>query len=228
LATTYFSPATFKFLRDLAKNNNRTWFAASKARYEDVLRQPFLRLIADLQVPLAKISTHYVADPRAQGGSLFRIHRDTRFANDKTPYKTHAGARLFHQRFREVDSPSFYIHIQPGHCFVGAGLWHPEAPTRTRIRHFLVDNPEAWRKAVHSPAFKRRFELGGELLTRPPRGYPADHPLIEDLKRQSFVGSTALDDSVVLGPQLRRSIAGALAGLAPLVDYLCASLDLEF
>jgi uncharacterized protein (DUF2461 family) len=81
---------------------------------------------------------------------------------------------------------------------------------------------------VHSPAFKRRFELGGELLTRPPRGYPADHPLIEDLKRQSFVGSTALDDSVVLGPQLRRSIAGALAGLAPLVDYLCASLDLEF
>jgi uncharacterized protein (TIGR02453 family) len=224
----YFSDKTFTFLRGLARNNNREWFLKHKPDYEAHVRGPFQQLLTELQPDLAAISPQFRADPRPVGGSLFRIHRDTRFANDKTPYKTHAGARLFHQRFREVDSPSFYIHIQPGHCFVGAGLWHPEAPTRTRIRHFLVDNPEAWRKAVHSPAFKRRFELGGELLTRPPRGYPADHPLIEDLKRQSFVGSTALDDSVVLGPQLRRSIAGALAGLAPLVDYLCASLDLEF
>jgi len=224
----YFSDKSFPFLRGLARNNNREWFLKHKPDYEAYVRGPFQRLLTDLQPDLAAISPQFRADPRPVGGSLFRIHRDTRFANDKTPYKTHAGARLFHQRFREVDSPSFYVHIQPGHCFVGAGLWHPQAPTRTRIRHFLVDNPEAWRKAVHSPAFKRRFELGGELLTRPPRGYPADHPLIEDLKRQSFVGSTALDDSVVLGPQLRRSIAGALAGLAPLVDYLCASLDLEF
>jgi uncharacterized protein (TIGR02453 family) len=224
----YFSDKTFTFLRGLARNNNREWFLKHKPDYEAHVRGPFQQLLTDLQPDLAAISPQFRADPRPVGGSLFRIHRDTRFANDKTPYKTHAGARLFHQRFREVDSPSFYIHIQPGHCFVGAGLWHPQAPTRTRIRHFLVDNPEAWRKAVHSPAFKRRFELGGELLTRPPRGYPADHPLIEDLKRQSFVGSTALDDPVVLGPQLRRSIAGALAGLAPLVDYLCASLDLEF
>jgi uncharacterized protein (TIGR02453 family) len=224
----YFSDKTFTFLRGLARNNNREWFLKHKPDYEARVRGPFQQLLTDLQPDLAAISTQFRADPRPVGGSLFRIHRDTRFANDKTPYKTHAGARLFHQRCREVDSPSFYIHIQPGHCFVGAGLWHPQAPTRTRIRHFLVDNPEAWRKAVHSPAFKRRFELGGELLTRPPRGYPADHPLIEDLKRQSFVGSTALDDPVVLGPQLRRSIAGALAGLAPLVDYLCASLDLVF
>jgi uncharacterized protein (TIGR02453 family) len=118
--------------------------------------------------------------------------------------------------------------VQPGHCFVGAGLWHPEPATRRRIRDFLVENPQAWRKAVHSPAFRRRFELGGEMLQRAPRGYPADHPLAEDLRRQSFVGSMALADELVLGPQLRKSIASALTGLAPLVDYLCASLDLEF
>jgi len=223
-----FTERSFKFLRGLARNNNREWFQAHKADYDAHVRGPFLKLLTDLQPDLAKISTQYRADPRPVGGSLFRIHRDTRFANDKTPYKTHAGARLYHQRFREVDSPSFYIHIQPGHCFVGAGLWHPEAPTRRRIRDFLVENPEAWRKAVHSPAFRRRFELGGEMLTRAPRGYPVDHPLAEDLKRQSFVGSTALDDGTVLGPQLRKSIASALTGLAPLVDYLCASLDLEF
>jgi uncharacterized protein (TIGR02453 family) len=224
----YFTDKSFTFLRGLARNNKREWFLKHKEDYDTQVRAPFLRLLQDLQPELAAISPQFRADPRPVGGSLFRIHRDTRFANDKTPYKTHAGARLFHQRYREVDSPSFYIHIQPGHCFVGAGLWHPEPATRTRIRTFLVENPEAWRKAVHSPAFKRRFELGGEMLQRAPRGFPAEHPLAEDLKRQSFVGSTPLADSVVLGPQLRRSIGSALQGLAPLVDYLCASLDLEF
>ena len=109
MPNTYFSKATFRFLRDLAANNNRTWFAANKSRYEDTLREPFLRLIADMQAPLAKISTHYRADPRAQGGSLFRIYRDTRFASDKTPYKTWSGARFAHERRRQVEAPSFCI-----------------------------------------------------------------------------------------------------------------------
>ena len=94
MAGHYFTAATFRFQRDLAKNNNRAWFAANRTRYEDVLRDPFLRLIEDMQAPLAKISAHYRADPRPSGGSLFRIHRDTRFRNDKTPYKTWAGARF--------------------------------------------------------------------------------------------------------------------------------------
>ena len=224
----YFSDKSFSFLRGLARHNDRAWFQAHKADYEAHVRGPFLRLLQDLQPDLAAISTQYRADPRPVGGSLFRIHRDTRFANDKTPYKTHAGARLYHQRFREVDSPSFYIHVEPGNCFVGAGIWHPEPATRRRIRDFLVENPAAWKKAVRSPAFRRRFELGGEMLTRAPRGYPADHPLAEDLRRQSFVGYSSLEDATVLGPRLRKSITGALTGLAPLVDYLCASLDLEF
>ena len=224
----YFSDKSFRFLRALARNNNRDWFRQHKDEYEQHLRAPFQRLLADLQPDLAAVSLHFRADPRPVGGSLFRIHRDTRFASDKTPYKTHVGARLYHERHREVDSPSFYIHVQPGNCFVGAGLWHPEPETRRRIRQFIADNPQGWRQAVHSPAFRRRFALGGETLQRPPRGYPADHPLIEDLKRQSFVGSAALADEVVLGPALRRSVASAIAGLAPLVDYLCASLDIEF
>jgi uncharacterized protein (TIGR02453 family) len=224
----YFSDRSFRFLRALARNNRREWFQQHKGEYEQYLRAPFQRLLTDLQPDLAAISLQFRADPRPVGGSLFRMHRDTRFANDKTPYKAHAGARLFHQRHREVDSPSFYLHVQPGHCFVGAGLWHPESETRRRIRQFIADNPEAWRRAVHSPSFRRRFTLGGEMLQRAPRGYPVDHPLIEDLKRQSFVGSIALADEVVLGPALRRSVASALVGLAPLVDYLCASLDIEF
>ena len=226
--SSYFDDKTFKFLRALARHNEREWFHAHKAEYEEHLRQPFLRLIADLQPDLLAISEHYRADPKPVGGSLFRIHRDTRFSNDKTPYKPWSGARFFHARSRQVEAPSFYLHVQPGQCFLGAGLWHPEPETQRRIRQFLFENPGAWKAAVHTPAFRRKFELDGDSLVRPPRGFPADHELIEDIKRKDFVATMALDDAIVLGPRLRQSVAGHFQSLAPMMDYLCAALDLEF
>ena len=228
MADKYFSPATFRFLRDLAANNNRTWFAANKQRYDDAVREPYLRLIGDLQRPLAKIRTHYRADPRPQNGSLFRIYRDTRFANDKAPYKTWAGARFAHERRRQVAAPSFYLHIQPRDCFVGGGIWHPEAPTLKRIRDFLVDNPAAWKRATHGKAFRERFEFWGESLSRPPRGYDAQHELIEDLKRKNFAAGEGFDDALACSDKLLPSIVGTFKQLAPTIDYLCAALDLEF
>ena len=176
--SSYFSEKTFRFQRALARNNNREWFAAHKGEYEEHLKQPFLRLIADLQPAITTISEHYRADPKPSGGSLFRIYRDTRFANDKTPYKAWAGARFFHERSKLVEAPSFYLHIQPGNCFVGAGLWHPEPETQRRLRAFLFENPGSWKAAVYAPAFRRKFTLDGESLVRPPRGYPPDHELI--------------------------------------------------
>lgn len=228
MSTIYFTSATFRFLRDLAANNNREWFAANKPRFEDVLRQPYLQLLADLQAPLAKISTHYVADTRMQGGSLFRIHRDTRFANDKTPYKTWAGARLFHERARHVEAPSFYLHIQSKRSFVGGGIWHPQPETVKRIRDFLADNPAAWKKATRSKAFLAHFALGGESLKRPPRGFDPAHELIEDLKRKDFTAWENFADSVVTSAELQAFIVERLKRLAPMIDYLCASLELEF
>ena len=94
MATPYFTDKTFKFLRALARNNSREWFHAHKAEYDAHLRGPFLQLITDLQPDLLGISEHYRADPSGVGGSLFRIHRDTRFSNDKTPYKTWSGRAL--------------------------------------------------------------------------------------------------------------------------------------
>jgi uncharacterized protein (TIGR02453 family) len=228
MAEPYFTNATFRFQRDLARNNNRTWFAANRQRYEDVLRQPFLRLIADMQAPLAKISAHYRADPRPQGGSLFRIHRDTRFRSDKTPYKTWAGARFAHERRREVEAPSFYLHVQPGDCFAGGGLWHPESPTLKKIRAFLADNPAAWKKAVHRSVFRERFEFWGEPLKRPPRGFDPAHELIEDIKRRNFAAGAAIADSVVTSDELLPLVVDTFKRIAPMVDYLCAALDLEF
>ncbi|MBS7455799.1 DUF2461 domain-containing protein [Coralloluteibacterium stylophorae] len=224
--TTYFTDKTFRFLRGLARNNDRTWFQAHKADYERHLREPMLQLITDLQPGLAAISPHFRADPRRVGGSLFRIQRDTRFANDKSPYKTWAAARLFHERAREVHAPGFYFHVDAGGGYAGGGLWQPDAPTLRRLRDFLLENPTAWTEAT--AGIGREAAWGGETLKRPPRGFPPEHPLIEDLKRKDFVASRRFDATVVLGEDLREEILAGVRATAPLVDYLCAALDLPF
>lgn len=224
----YFSPATFRFLRALARHNNRAWFKAHQAEYEQNVREPLLQLIADLQAPVAKLSKHYRADPRKVGGSMFRPQRDTRFTHDKEPYKPFAGARVFHERRREIAAPSFYLHIKPGDCFVGAGLWHPENHTLRNIRHFIADNPAAWKRAAHSRTFRERYEFWGESLSRAPQGFPTDHPLLEDLKRKSYAAGVGFDDTLACSPKLFAFVVDHFKRLAPLADYLCAAQNLEF
>lgn len=227
--TAYFSDASFKFLRGLARHNDKAWFTAHKHQYEEHVRQPFLRLLGDVQPDLANISEHFRSDPKTVGGSLFRIYRDARFSNDKSPYKSWQGARLYHERRKQVAAPSFYLHLQPGESFVGAGLWHPEPPTQRKVRQFIFDNPGTWKAAAHAPTFRRRFDFEeSEVLVRPPRGFPADFEFIDDLKHKNFVFWRSLDDAAMTGPRLRQTLVTDLNALAPFVDYLCASLDLEF
>lgn len=226
---TYFTSKSLKFLRALARHNERAWFQDHRDDYETHVREPFQRLLADLQAPLAEVSAHYRADPAKVGGSLFRIHRDTRFANDKTPYKTWQGARLFHERSRQVPAPSFYVQLQPGNCFIGGGIWHPEPPVQRQIRQFIVDNPGGWQAAAHAPAFRRRFALDdADMLVRPPRGFPADFEYIDDLRHRNFVTWRGIEDDAMQGPRLLPTLVKDLQAMAPFMDYLCAALDLEF
>lgn len=243
----YFTPETFKFLRGLAGHNDRDWFTAHKTDYEANLRQPFLRLIADLAEPLQAISAQYVANPKPVGGSLFRIHRDTRFASDKRPYKEHSGASFYHAATRgmsrggdadqgtmgRLDAPGFYLHVAPdgaaGGSFCGGGLWHPQPATLKRVRDYLLNNPASWKSAIGSSAFTKTYGgLGGESLSRPPRGYAADHPLIEDLKRKDYVCAAALDEAALCRPDLPKLLIQRYRVAAPLIDWLCGALDLEF
>ena len=227
--TAYFSDASFKFLHGLAAHNNKTWFNDHKPQYEEHLRQPFLRLIGDLQPDIEAISPHFRADPRTVGGSLYRIQRDARYSHDKSPYKTWQGARFYHERRRLQIVPLFYLHLQPGNCFLGGGLWHPEPENMRKVRQFIFDNPASWERAVRDPAITRRFAMDtDEKLQRPPRGYPADHPHIEDLKQRNWVYSRPLTDAQMCSPQLRQTLVKDYTTLAPFIDYLCAALDLEF
>ncbi len=227
--TAYFSDRSFRFLRSLARHNERAWFQDHKSDYETHVREPFQRLLTDLQPVLAEAAPQFNADPRPVGGSLFRIHRDTRFANDKTPYKRWQGARLFHTRHRERPAPYWYLHLQPGESFFAAGIWRPDTPVVRQIRQFIVDNPESWRSAAHAPAFARRWPLSDhDMLVRAPRGFPDDFAFPDDLRRRSFIVSHPLDDATMTGARLRQTLARDIAATVPFVDYLCAALDLEF
>ncbi|HEX7815096.1 DUF2461 domain-containing protein [Dyella sp.] len=228
MSKSYFSPATFKFLRALARNNNREWFLAHKDDYERHVREPFLDFIGDMQAPLSKISSHYRADARKNGGSLFRIHRDTRFAHDKQPYKPWQGSRFFHERRHEIPAPSFYMHIQPGDCFAGGGIWHPESDSLKRIRAFLADNPEAWKRATRGKVFREHFNFWGDSLSRPPRGFDPEHELIDDLKRKDFAAGENFDDAFACSSELLPWVIETYKRLAPMIDYLCAAQELDF
>ena len=105
-----FGPELFAFLRELKANNDREWFNANKDRYENDLLEPALAFIEDFGLRLPQLSPHLVADARRQGGSLFRIYRDTRFARDKSPYKTQAGIYFRHERSKDAHSPGLYLH----------------------------------------------------------------------------------------------------------------------
>lgn len=224
----YFTDKTYKFLNNLHKNNNREWFNEHKLDYETHLRQPFLNMIGDFQSPLAKISPHYVSDPRTVGGSLFRINRDARFSKDKSPYKHFSGARFYHERGRDSEAPKFYFHLQPKQCFIAAGLWHPEAETLRKVRQFILDNPASWKKAVYSKKFREHYSREAEASVRVPRGFPAEHEFVEDLKLKSFIASAHIDDEIVSSDQLLKVVTKACQDLSPMMDYLCAALDLEY
>src|SRR5216117_84989 len=158
--TGYVTPCMFRFFSELARNNDREWFEANKRRYIEEVRDPLVRFIEAFGPKLARISAHMVADPRPVGGSLFRIYRDTRFSKDKTPYKTHTGISFRHEQAKDIHAPVFYLHLDPGHVFAGAGIWHPDGPTLARIRDAIVSEPDRWQEVVRDGAVGEGFRLG--------------------------------------------------------------------
>jgi uncharacterized protein (TIGR02453 family) len=224
----YFTPELFGFLRELGDNNNREWFKANQAAYEKRIREPALDFITDFADPLSGISDHFVADSRTVGGSLFRIQRDTRFAKDKTPYKLNTGMHFRHERAKDAHAPGFYLHLEPGRCFMGVGLWHPESKIAYRIRHHIDEEPAAWNKATRSKPFDSAFELGGDSLKRPPRSFDPGHPLIEDLKRKSFMATTRVTQREVTSAAFMDLFEGHCRTASPLMAFLCEAVDVRY
>ena len=169
-SSVHFTPALFEFLSELSMNNNREWFQANKDRYERDVRDRLVQFVADFDERLTAISPHMVADPRPSGGSVFRIYRDVRFSKDKSPYKTNAGIHFRHEVGRKVHGPGFYLHLQPGMVFAGAGMWRPDSDTLRKVRGAIVANPAKWEGIVNDERFQSVYTLEGDSLKRPPRG----------------------------------------------------------
>lgn len=228
-----FRPAAFTFLRDLSRNNKKEWFEANREVYEAEVREPMRGLVAALDERLTSIAPEIVGDPKR---SLFRIHRDVRFSQNKAPYKTNSGAWLYHRdagrkvgTMGEGGGAGFYFHIDTTMCFMAGGMWMPARPALQRIREAIARQPKALPKLTGTPAFRKRFgEISDEVkLRRVPQGFPADHPAAEWLKLQSFTARAPIEQSVVMSPRLVDRLCRDFEVLVPLVRWLNGALGYQ-
>ena len=195
---------TLDFLGDLRVNNNRDWFLKNKHRYESELVAPARQFVEALTPLLHKVS------PYIAGGTLFRIYRDVRFSADKSPYKTQLGIQFRHEDGKDVHCPGYYFHLEPGDCFAGAGIWHPDKAQLQAIRGAILARPQAWLEAT------RGLSLGGDSLKRPQKEW-IGHAQQADLMRKDYVAFEKfpeLNDPVEQFHQFARRSAG-------LMKFLC-------
>ena len=221
-------PELFEFLSELKFNNNRAWFEVNRQRYYDCVRDPMLGFISDFAPILADISPHMRADPRPNGGSLFRIHRDVRFSKDKSPYKTNVGAHFRHASAKDAHAPGIYLHLEPGGCFAGCGIWRPGGKALLGIRQAISDRPDEWSKITGDSKFSDVFRLGGESLVRPPRDFDPNHPLVDDLKRKDFIASMRFAEDEAFDDDFLKRFTGWAQIGAPFTGFLCSALRVPF
>ncbi len=223
-----FEPRTIRFLEELKANNNREWFREHKSRYEEDVLDVALRFIVSMQDPLAEIAPRFTASPTRVGGSLMRVYRDTRFSRNKIPYKTNVGIQFRHEQAKDVHSPGYYVHIDPDEVFLGAGMWRPDADPLRGIRERIAAKPQEWQRTMGDRAFGRHFALGGEKLTRPPRGFDKEHECIEDIKRKSFIAVRSFQVEDCLKPRFQKTVETSFKAAEPFMRFLCKSVGVRF
>jgi uncharacterized protein (TIGR02453 family) len=231
LATRHFTPSLFAFLRDLEANNEKRWWDGNKDRYQAVVRDPALDFIVDFGARLQKISPHFIADARTMGGSLMRPYRDTRFSPDKTPYKTNVGIQFRHEAGKDIHAPGYYVHLAPGSCFAGVGLWHPETEVARALRQAINDDADGWAAATKVKQFNDTWSMDqddDEMLKRVPAGLDPAHPHADDLRMKSFIAGANLTQKQVTTAGFDQELAAMFTKASRLTRFLCDALDVPF
>lgn len=225
MADLFIPKSGFDFLKKLKRNNKRDWFLKNKPFYEENLKFPLQRVIVELRKNLATKAPGINFDPKK---SIFRINRDIRFSNNKDPYKTNIGASFISYRHNKKDEfPGLYIHIEPGNCFVGGGLYMPSGEQIRKIREYINRDPSAFRKIISRPEVKKHFGgLSGQQLKRAPRGIAEDHPNIELLRWKQFVYIKRFKDSDYQKGNLAKTIEKEFVAMMPLVNWLNKAITL--
>jgi uncharacterized protein (TIGR02453 family) len=223
-----FRPELLRFLAGLKAHNAKPWFEAHRAEYERFYREAFAQFVTDFGERLATISPYLVADPRPTGGSVMRIYRDTRFTPDKSPYRSYTVVHFGHRDAGKGSAPGLFLYVAPDEISGGGGWWHADPPQLAKVRAAIVRDPAGWTHAVGAAAFRRRFELTGESLKRPPPGIAADHPLLTDLRRKDFVASTQFSRLEFTSPGFLSRYEDAARTVSPLLRFLCRAVDLPY
>jgi uncharacterized protein (TIGR02453 family) len=213
-----FTPRTLAFLRGLKRHNDREWFAEHREAYERDVKAPMVQLVERLAVDLRPIAPELLASPR---GSLYRIHRDTRFSADKSPFKTQIAAVFPHRDLPRHQGAGLYLEIGPAGVMVAGGIYMPQPPELHALRQFLVENFGRFRALVESPRFRRAAgPVRGDSLKRVPRGFPPDHPAAEYLKLRQFLFGRDFPTAFAVEPGFYRRVLTLFEHMAPVVRLL--------
>ena len=203
---------TFKFLKDIAANNNRDWFAENKPVYQEALEdyKGFMEAVVN------KMSFH----DEIEGGKakVFRIYRDVRFSKDKLPYKINLAGSM--QRATKLLRGGYYISVQPGQNFIGGGFFQPEKNDLLRIRKEIAADDTTLRKIIADPTFQELFgEMGGNKLKTAPRDFSKEHPAIDLIRHKSFIVGRNFTDKEVLSKSFLDETVRTYLGMRPFFDY---------
>jgi uncharacterized protein (TIGR02453 family) len=216
--------STFKFLKDLKKNNNKAWFEKNKSGYLEA-KADAEHFVEQLIEGLGKIDADIA--PLHAKDCTYRIYRDVRFSGDKTPYKTHMGAFL-NKGGKKMPTAGYYLHAEPGRSMIGGGLWMPLPAELSKVRQEIDYNFAEWTKILGERRFKKYFSEGldqGEILSRPPKGYDAANPAIDFLKLKSFTTTHSLSDKTMLSRSLLKEVTGAFGAMKKFIDFLNQALE---
>lgn len=223
-----FGPGTLRFLRGLARNNNKRWFEAHKEDYEAEVREPALAFIRLMARHVHRVSPHLTAIEKRVGGSLMRVHRDVRFSKSKLPYKTNVGIQFRHEAGKDVHAPGLYFHVEPGRVFLGCGMWRPAKDALAAVRRSIVEDPSGWKRVRDAKRFREAWAPGGDSLKRAPRGYPEEHPFIEDLRRTDHIAFCEFPDVFVTRPNLIGEVSDRYRLATAYLRWQADALGLEF
>jgi uncharacterized protein (TIGR02453 family) len=213
-----FRPEALTFLRNLARNNDREWFQPRKAVFEAELKEPMLAVIRKVTETMMDFAPSFV---RPAEKCLFRIYRDTRFSANKLPYKTHVAAWWSHQGLQKTSGAGYYFHVSAKEVIVAAGAYMPEKDQLSQIRHWLLDHHAEFRKLLQMPTIRKTFEeFEGNALTRPPKGFPCEHPGMDLIRCRQWGLAATLPANEALKKDFAATLIRYFKIAAPVVDAL--------
>ncbi|MFI5164664.1 MAG: DUF2461 domain-containing protein [Bacteroidia bacterium] len=212
---TQLQKSVFAFLKNIKKHNNRVWFNANK----NVYVEQYESMVSFADAIILQMNRHDKIETPSGKKAVFRIYRDVRFSRDKSPYKTHFGMHM--SRATKLLRGGYYLHIEPGKCFVGGGFWNPEPDDLKHIRGQIAVDPKPLRKILSSKSFKSNFgKLEGEKLVNVPRGFEKDNPASDLLKYKQFLISKSIPESVITSKKGIDEVVKSFRAMRPFFDYM--------